>query len=165
MSGAAANRQRAPISEPETTEAARVDIQAVRPPLRAAQSVAVAVPVIVTTLIFGVLLSYVHEYTAATARPAAVLRTRGASGLAGLWVAQTTDWVFLGRVDTARGRLMRRTGRIIAVPTATVRDFSFGRQMNVDDALNCSRALLAELADADARFGGAEPSIAEACPK
>lgn len=92
-------------------------------------------------------IAWRRTYDDPMARAAAVLRQKDDHGIAGLFVAETSDRVYLARVtDLGRShRGVNGTGRLISVPIDQASELAIGQNQDLPAALDSARTLLSEL--------------------
>jgi hypothetical protein len=92
-------------------------------------------------------ITWVRTYDTPQVRAAALVRSGDDDGIAGLFVAQTSDRVYLARVDhtgtAERGE--GGSGRLISVPLDQVSELSVGQNQTLPKALSEAPKLLSEL--------------------
>lgn len=108
--------------------------------------------VFLSVAVFGAVFQTARTLDAEKLQAAAVLRTNDppGGGVAGFFVAETSDRVYLGRVDCTRapnGRVRAKdgSGRLLWIPTDQVAAMSLGPLEGVEPALRRAPVLLAEL--------------------
>lgn len=92
-------------------------------------------------------VSWIRTYHAPDVRPAALIRSSTDQGIAGLFIAETSDQLYLARVDDVgeSNRGEPRTGRLIDVPLSDVKAVSIGQNQSLPQALKRAPELLSEL--------------------
>jgi hypothetical protein len=96
--------------------------------------------------LFGAVLTYSRIRRDPSMQPAAVALNDGRS-VAGLWVTETKDRVYLARVDIKPGteELVKNSGRIFWLSRKNVRTISIGSLQHIADANKRSEVLAKEL--------------------
>lgn len=92
-------------------------------------------------------ISWVRTDSSPQVRPAAMIRTNGDGGMAGLFIAETSDRLYLARVghigDSERGE--PGTGRLVSVPLDQIAALEIGVNSTLSHALAEAPQLLSEL--------------------
>jgi hypothetical protein len=108
-------------------------------------SVGSVAAVVAAVVVYGAIETSLAAVTNPHIRAAALLR-KGGDDIAGLWVGQSGDWIYVAEVDPQQLRSKdRHPGRILAVRRDSVTAYAFGGFENLSHAVKRAHGLLDEL--------------------